>query len=309
MSSGNIAGGGAIITGRGVMQVMCVKWAGYHWGLSLPESLLRNPIECRSVLSCQGAWGLRCISIDSCPSLTGDHFWLGEFFLALKAARPWLQGEPPKTAGAWSGQFSLSLNALQAPMTSTLASGVRGLATCLFLWGAPEDWGTRFPKNKKNPKSLCGLTVLGFEPGCASITVSSWTQDLSLISFISSSLKSGWLYCKNIIGIQWDGECEHLLAWCVEDAPKTTAVIITTIIIISLNYALQPMYQKKKKVYWINEFNQVLTSFCSWFENLVRDGDGIVHTFISGKALGLGISDLRWSLSLKTIVGISCCIV
>lgn len=50
-----------------------------------------------------------------------------------------------------------------------------------------------------------------------------------------------------------------LLAWCVEDAPKTIAIIITTII-ISLNYALYPIYQKKK-VYSINEFNQVLTSF------------------------------------------------
>lgn len=39
-----------------------------------------------------------------------------------------------------------------------------------------------------------------------------------------------------------------LLAWCVEDAPKTTVVIITTII-ISLNYALHPIHQKKKKVY------------------------------------------------------------
>ena len=70
-----------------------------------------------------------------------------------------------------------------------------------------------------------------------------------------------------------------------------------------------PNISEKKKVYWINEFNQVLTSFCSWFENLVRDGDGIVDSFICGKALGLGISDLKWSLSLKTIVGISCCIV
>ena len=166
------------------------------------------------MLSCQGAGVCRCTCIASCPSLTRDHFWLGELFLALKAAWPWLQGEPSKTADAWSGQFSLSLNALQALMTPALASGVRGLATCLYLWGATEDWGTRFQKNKKNSKRLCGLTVLGFEPGCASITVSSWTQGLSLLSFVSSSLKSGWLYCK-IIGIQWDGECEALVVGLV----------------------------------------------------------------------------------------------
>ena len=40
---------------------------------------------------------------------------------------------------------------------------------------------------------------------------------------------------------------KHLLAWCVEDAPKTIAIIITTII-TSLNYALYPIYQKKKSL-------------------------------------------------------------
>lgn len=42
-----------------------------------------------------------------------------------------------------------------------------------------------------------------------------------------------------------------LLAWCVEDTPKTIAIIITTII-ISLNYALYPIYQKKKFTELVN---------------------------------------------------------
>lgn len=188
-------------------------------------------------------------------------------------------------------------------MTPALPSGVRGLATCLSLSGAPEDWGTRLQKR------LCGLTVWVWAWLCFYYCV---ILDTGLVPdklyFLIFKIKMIILQEYYWYSVRWWvwSTCCWPGVWKMPPKPQSSSSQPSLLVWIM---PFTQYIREKKKVYWINEFNQVLTSFCSWFENLVRDGDGIVDTFINGKALGLGISDLKWSLSLKTIVEISCCIV
>ena len=116
----------------------------------------------------------------------------------------------------WQGQAYLSL--FWAPSASCLSCILGTSDTCIGLWageyphvclqGAPGD---QVPGPNQARKIQRGFVL--WQPWGSAVvlllsTVWSWTQDLLLLSFISSSVKLRRSYCRAIISIQWDGKSE-----------------------------------------------------------------------------------------------------